>query len=105
MNGLFGNFGRGIGGYQMPQMQTPQQNVSNYLRMPITAAPQQQQYPSMQQFIQAVNPKQESFFNTTEANPLLHVAGLPQNQPKLQQPSQEELLIQKVSGYNGNTTS
>ena len=97
MNGLFGNY------WSAPA--TPQQSVANYLRMPVMSAPQQQQYPSMQQFIQAVNPKQESFFNTTEANPLLHVAGLPQNQPKLQQPSQEELLIQRVSGYNGNTTS
>ena len=98
MNGLFGNY------WSVPA--TPQQSVANYLRMPvIAAAPQQQQYPSVGQIIQAINPRQESFFSTTEANPLLRVAGLPQNQPKPQPPSQEELLIQRISGYNGKTTS
>ena len=105
MNGLFGTFGRGGGGYMMPQVQTPQQNVANYLRMPVAQAqPQQQQMPTMAQFLDAAYPKQENFFNTTAANPVLHVAGLPLNEPKPQPPSQEALMLQKISGYN-NTTS
>ena len=59
----------------------------------------------MADFLRATQPKQENFFNTTEANPLLHVAGLPLNQPKQLPPSQEALMIQRISGYNGNTTS
>lgn len=97
MNGLFGNY------WSAPA--TPQQSVANYLRMPVMSAVQQKQYPSTWDVINAAYPKQENFFNTTEANPLLRVAGLPQNQPKPQPPSQEELLIQRISGYNGNTTS
>ena len=103
MNGLFGNFGRGVGGYQMPQMQTPQQNVSNYLRMPVIAAPQQQQYPSVGQFVQMFQPKQENAF---ESNPAIrHIAGLPPIQQQSSPPSQTEQMLMTISGYNGNTTS
>jgi hypothetical protein len=85
----------------------PRQNVQQYVNAPVMSVPAQSQQPqvTMADFLRATQPKQENFFNTTEANPLLHVAGLPQNQPKPQPPSQEELLIQRVSGYNGNTTS
>lgn len=56
MNGLFGNFsmmnpqggqgqlsgfGRGVGGYQMPQVQAPQQDLSAYYNKPMIS---QQQY-------------------------------------------------------------
>lgn len=105
MNGLFGTFGRGAGGFQMPSTQTPQQNVANYLRMPVMNAQQQKQYPSQWDVINAAYPKPENFFNTTEANPLLGVAGFPLNQPKQLSPSQEALMLQRISNYNGNTTS
>ena len=120
MNGLFGNFsmmnpqggqgqlsgfGRGSGGYMMPNVQVPQQNVANYLRMPVMNAPQQPQQPSILDIVKTAYPEQENFFNTTDANPLLRVAGLPLNQPKQLPPSQEALMLQRISGYNGNTTT
>ena len=96
MNGMFGNY------WSVPA--TPQQNVANYLRMPVMNAPQQKQYPSMAQFIQATQPQQENFFNTQEANPLLQAAGLPLNQQKQEQPDQTVMMLQRISGYNGNKT-
>ena len=105
MNGLFGTFGRGAGGFQMPSTQTPQQNVANYLRMPVMNAPQQPQQPSILDIVKTAYPEQENFFSTTEANPILHIAGLPLNQPKQLPPSQEALMLQRISGYNGNTTT
>ena len=95
MNGLFGKFsmmnpqggqgqlsgfGRGSGGYMMPNVQTPQQNVANYLRMPVMNAPQQPQQPSILDIVKTAYPKQ-----------------LP--------PSKEELMLQKIFGHNGNTTT
>ena len=39
--GQLGNFGRGIGGYQMPQIKSPQQDLSAYYSKPMIS---QQQY-------------------------------------------------------------
>ena len=100
MNGLFGNFGRG---YQMPQAQVPQQNVANYLRMPVMSAPQQQQYPSIGEIVQAMQPPQDDSFANNPA--IRHIAGLPQVAQPQTPPSNEALMLQRISGYNGNTTS
>ena len=102
MNGLFGNF-------QSPtQFATPQQNVAQYLRMPVAqAAPQQQQYPTMGQFIQAV--QQQPPQQDAGLNPLLHIAGYPQVATPQTKPAEltpAEKAIMHISGkYNANTTS
>lgn len=103
MNGLFGTFGRGYGGYMMPQAQVPQQNVANYLRMPVMSAPQQKQYPSINEIVQAIQPQQEDSFANNPA--IRRIAGLPQVTQPQTPPSNEALILQRISGYNGNTTS
>jgi hypothetical protein len=51
MNGMFGNY--------FPPV--PQQNVSNYLRMPVAQQmPKQPQYPTMAQFVSAFNQPQQT---------------------------------------------
>ncbi len=99
MNGMFGNY------YGFPA--TPQQNVAQYLRsMPsVAAAPKQQQYPTMQQFVSAFNQPQQQ---DASLNPLLHVAGYGNAAQQPQQPTQptpaEQAILHISGGYNANKT-
>jgi hypothetical protein len=102
MNGLFGNF-------QTPTMfTTPQQNVAQYLRMPVVQAAPQQQYPSIGEFIKAVQPQPQQQGNGLDI--LQRISGYgtpvatPQTQPAELTPA-EKIILHISGGYNTNTTS
>jgi len=97
MNGLYSNY--------MGFPSAPRQNVQQYVNAPVMSVPaQSQQQGSLVQLLRAAQPQQTDFWSAEQANPLLHVAGQPQNKP---QPvdfwgSEQASPLLHVAGVNNN---
>ena len=94
MNGMFSNY------WGIPA--TPQQNVQQYVNMPVASTPTQSQpQMTMADFVRAFQPKQEDTFGNNPA--IRHIAGLPPlEQQANQQPSKSEQILLHLAGLSPN---